>query len=121
MQYLNGLIGCGFVILAALHSAEMSQTCWMSYAGAALLAFIALKSHINLTTSRILAGLTTLLMFFYFAYFFTVAPSLEQEWYREIKFWEAISQIMAAFLLIPVLSNYTRRLKAEFAIPHHLN
>jgi len=96
MQYLNGLIGCGFVILAALHSAEMSQTCWMSYAGAALLAFIALKSHINLTTSRILAGLTTLLMFFYFAYFFTVAPSLEEEWYREIKFWEAISQIMAA-------------------------
>ncbi|MCZ6617955.1 MAG: hypothetical protein O7E57_07455 [Gammaproteobacteria bacterium] len=121
MQYFNGLIGCGFIILALLHTAEMSHTCWISYSSAALLAFISLKSNIHLATSRILAGVTTLLMFFYFASFFTVAPGLEDEWYRENKFWEAISQIMAAFCLIPVLSNYTCRLKTEFHIPHHLN
>ncbi len=121
MQYLNGLIGCGFVLLAVLHTAEMSHYCWITYASAALLAFVSFKSHINLTISRILAGLTTLLMFAYFAQFFSVAPGLEGDWYREHKFWEAVSQIIAAFILIPVLSNYTSRLKAEFSIPHHPN
>ena len=121
MQYFTGLIGCGFVILTVLHTAEMSHYCWVLYACAATLAFISLKPHINLTTSRILAGLTTLLMFVYFAQFFTIAPGLEGAWYRENKFWEAISQIIAAFCLIPVLSNYTCRLKAEFTIPHHLS
>ncbi len=121
MLYFNGLIGCGFVVLALLHTAEMSHYCWITYSSAALLAFVSLKSHINLNICRILAGLTTLMMFAYFAQFFSVAPGLEGDWYRETKFWEAFSQIIAAFLLIPVLSDYTSRLKAEFIAPHHLN
>ena len=121
MQYFNGLIGCGFVVLAVLHTAEMSPYCWVPYTSAAFLAFLSLKSQINLTASRVLAVVTTLLMFFYFAEFFSVAPGLEGAWYRETKFWEAISEILAAFLLIPVLSNYTCRLKAEFSVPHHPN
>ena len=121
MQYFNGLIGCGFVLLAALHTAEMSHYCWISYLSAAVLAFVSLKPQLNLTTSRLFAGLTTLLMFYFFAIFFSVAPGLEGSWYRENKFWEAISQVTAAFCLIPVLSNYTCRLKAEFTVPHHLN
>ncbi|MCZ6852717.1 MAG: hypothetical protein O7G86_02255 [Gammaproteobacteria bacterium] len=99
----------------------MSHYCWVFYTSAAILAFISLNSHIKLTASRILAVLTTLLMFFFFAQFFSVAPGLEGAWYRESKFWEAFSEIMAAFLLIPVLSDYTRRLKAEFTVPHHPN
>jgi hypothetical protein len=92
---------------------------WMAiFSGGAVLAFITLKREFSLALSRFLAVTTTIAMFYYFAEFFMLAPQLSDGWYQSAG-WQsgrpihALSLLFSAFAMIPVLSDYSCRLKAE--------
>ena len=133
MLYLNGLIGCIFLLIALLHVPHPMPFTWVPYLGAAMLALITLKREISDALSRALAVITTLTMFFFFAGFFVIVPKLAADWYRHQEGWEAVCLILAAFAMIPILSDYSCRLKAEcrearqahrrrafFSVPSHI-
>ena len=71
-------------------------------------------------------------MFFFFAWFFLMVPSLEADWYANQAGWAAVCRLLGAFLMIPILSEYSCRLKADclearaarrtafFSVPSHI-
>ena len=113
MRYFQGLIGVTFVVLALLHVPHPSPWLWVPYAGGATLAFLALVPNLSIFVSRILAIAATALMFFFFAGFFMEVPRLASDWYQSQEGWAAVSRLVGAFTLIPVLSGYSCRCKAE--------
>jgi hypothetical protein len=113
MQYINGLIGCVFVVIGLIHVPHPMPLTWVPYLGAAVLAFITLKPEISVAFARILAITTTVAMFFFFAGFFVVAPKLAADWYMRPEGWDAVGRITTGFLMLPILSEYSCRLKAE--------
>jgi threonine/homoserine/homoserine lactone efflux protein len=132
MQYIHGFIGCVLVLLALIHVPYPAPFAWLPYAGAAVLAFITLKSEIGLRVSTILAIATAAIMFFFFAWFFLLAPKLAADWYANQTGWAAVCRILGAFVMIPILSEYSCRLKADcrearaarrtafFSVPSHI-
>ena len=63
--------------------------------------------------------------------FFIVVPKLEANWYLQQEGWHAVCLILGAFAMIPILSDYSCRLKAEcrearahrrafFSVPSHI-
>lgn len=113
MQYIHGLIGCILVVLALIHVPYPAPFAWAPYAGAAALAFITLQHEIGIAVSRLLAIITAGLMFFFFALFFLAVPRLEADWYTSQYGWAAVCLILSAFLMIPILSDFSCRLKKE--------
>ena len=113
MQYINGLIGCILVLIWLVHVPFPMPLSWMPYLIGAVLAFITLKSEIGVGLARLLAIGTTAAMFYFFAGFFVVAPNLAADWYTRPEGWDAVGRIVAAFLMLPILSEYSCRLKAE--------
>ena len=111
MQYLNGCIGGVFILLALLHLG-VPDCFWlvsMHLCGAAL-AFPALMRSLRPGLSRLLAIAATLFLFFYFAGFLKVAPHLGSGWYT--MHMVALGQLLGAFAMIPLLAEYSCRLKA---------
>ena len=113
MQYVNALIGCSFIIIAIFYALHPSPLAWAPYAVAAALALVSLKPELSLGFSRVLAISTTALMFFFFAGFFVLVPKLATDWYTNQEGWQAVCRIFGAFAMIPILSDYSCRLKAE--------
>jgi hypothetical protein len=113
MQYINALIGCSFIVIALFYALHPSPMAWAPYAIAGLLALISMKSEISIAVSRVLAVSTTALMFFFFAGFFVLVPQLATDWYTNQEGWQAVCRIFGAFAMIPILSDYSCRLKAE--------
>ena len=69
----------------------------------------------NRFVARMLAVATTILMFAFFASFFGLVPQFEQGWYASAIGLEAVSVLIGAFALIPVLSAHSCRLKGDCA------
>lgn len=113
MQYVYGVIGLTFAVLALLHVPHPSPWLWVPYAGGACLAFLNLVPNLSVFVARLLAIAATALLFFFFAGFFMEVPKLETNWYQGQEGWSAVSLLVAAFTLIPVLSDYSCRCKAE--------
>ena len=113
MQYIHGFIGCVLVLLALIHIPFPEPLAWLPYSVAAVLAFITLKSELSIPISRVLAIATAGMMFFFFAVFFLVVPKLEASWYTTQYGWAAVCLILSAFVMIPILSEYSCRLKAD--------
>ncbi len=113
MHYINGLIGFVLVLLGLIHVPHPMPLSWLPYICGAALALITLKSDIAIPLARVLAIATAGLMFFFFAGFFVVAPELSADWYTEQTGWLAVARLSAAFVMLPILSNYSCRLKAE--------
>jgi hypothetical protein len=133
MFYINGLIGCIFVLIALLHVPHPTPFSWAPYLGGAVLALITLKREITPMFSRPLAVVTTVMMFFFFARFFVVVPTLAANWYAHQEGWEAVCLLLSAFAMIPILSEYSCRCKADclearhahhrrafFSVPSHI-
>jgi len=132
MQYIHGFIGCVLVVLALIHFPYPAPLAWLPYAIAAVLAFITLKTDISVALSRVLAIATAGMMFFFFALFFLIVPKLEANWYMSQFGWAAVCRILSAFVMIPILSDYSCRLKADclearaarrtafFSVPSHI-
>ena len=112
MQAFNALVGVTFVILALLHVPHPSPWLWVPYAAGAVLAFLTLVPRLGIFVSRLLAVAATALMFSFFAGFFTEVPKLASDWYQSQEGWSAVSLLLGAFTLIPVLSDYSCRCKA---------
>lgn len=113
MQIFHGLVGITFAALAVLHVPHPSPWLWVPYALGAGLAFLTLIPNLATPISRILALATTVLLFFFFAGFFTEVPKLASDWYQSQEGWSAVALLLGAFTLIPVLSDYSCRCKAE--------
>jgi hypothetical protein len=132
MLYLGGLTGSVFIMIASLHVAHPVPLAWVPYAGAAVLALITLKREIADAVARGLAVITTAAMFFFFAGFFVVAPKLTADWFAHQEGWSAVCLLLCAFAMIPILSDYSCRLKADctkapaerrrafFSVPGHI-
>lgn len=133
MQYIHGFIACVLVLLALIHIPFPEPFAWLPYSIAAVLAFLTLKSEISIPLSRVLAIATTGMMFFFFALFFLVVPTLKADWYTSQYGWAAVGLLLSAFVMIPILSDYSCRLKADcrearaarrsafFSVPSHIH
>lgn len=112
MSYLNGFIGFGFILLALLHLGVPDASFLVgAYLVGSALAFVTLVRHLPLNVARILALVTTAATFFYFIGFFQMAPHLGNGWYAVHT--KALGQLLGAFAMIPVLAEYSCRLKAD--------
>ena len=139
MQYVNALIGCTLVVIGLIHAFHPTPLAWAPYAGASILAFISLKPELvnnrpelSIAVARVLAIVTTAVMFFFFAGFFISVSKLPADWYADQTGWVAVCRILSAFVMIPLLSDYSCRLKKEcqearlaerrafFSVPHHI-
>lgn len=83
------------------------------YAAGALLAGISLSGNLSLRWARVLAGLTVVVMFFFFAAFFRFVESFHDQWYTGGMALDSVGMFLSAFAMIPVLSVYSCRMKAE--------
>lgn len=113
MQYFHGVVGVTFAALALLHVPHPSPWLWLPYAAGAGLAFLTLVPNLSIFLSRLLAIAATALMFFFFAGFFMEVPRLASDWYQSQEGWSVVARLVGAFTLIPVLSDYSCRCKAE--------
>ncbi len=113
LQWFHGVVGLTFAVLALLHVPHPSPWLWVPYAAGAVLAWLTLTPYLGIFISRILAIAATALMFFFFSGFFMEVPKLESDWYQGQEGWSAVARLLGAFTLIPVLSDYSCRCKAE--------
>lgn len=113
MQYVHGVIGTMFVVLALLHVPHPTPYVWFPYACGALLAFVTLFRGMNMLLSRVLAVATTVLLFYFFAGFFMEVPKLASDWYTRQEAWAAVSMLFGAFAMLSILSDFSCRCKAE--------
>ena len=132
MQYIHGFIGFVLVVMALIHVPFPDPLEWLPYAVAACLAFITLSQNMSMGIARILAISTAATMFFFFAIFFLLVPRLDADWYTTQFGWAAVCRILAAFLMLPILSDYSCRLKKDcmearearrsafFSVPSHI-
>ncbi len=112
MSYLNGFIGLGFILLALLHLGVPDASVLIgTYLFGSALAFLTLVRRLPLNVARLLALVTTAATFFYFIGFFQMAPHLGSGWYAVHT--KALGQLLGAFAMIPVLADYSCRLKAD--------
>ncbi|MEQ8860051.1 MAG: hypothetical protein RIC56_15510 [Pseudomonadales bacterium] len=113
LQWFHGVVGLTFAVLALLHVPHPSPWLWVPYASGAVLAWLTLIPSLSILVSRVLAIAATALMFFFFAGFFMEVPRLASDWYQSQEGWSAVARLIGAFTLIPVLSDYSCRCKAE--------
>ncbi|MEZ5559042.1 MAG: hypothetical protein R3E86_10970 [Pseudomonadales bacterium] len=113
MHFVYGLIALTFIVVALLHVPHPTPFLWVPYALAASLAALTLLRDISTLMSRFLAIAATALMFFFFAGFFFAVPELKANWYVRPEGWIAVSKLLGAFAMIPVLSDYSCRCKAD--------
>lgn len=113
MQVFHAAVGVTFAVLALLHVPHPSPWLWVPYAAGAVLAFMTLVPDLGIAFSRVLAIAATALAFFFFAGFFMEVPRLESDWYQSQEGWSAVARLLGAFTLLPVLSDFSCRCKAE--------
>ena len=77
------------------------------------LSFLTFIRELPLWLTRVAAVLTVVLMFYFFASFFFLVPSLGADWYRSPGSLTSLSFLLGAFLMIPLMSEYSCRLKAD--------
>ena len=112
MRYVNGLIGVALVVLALRYVGETDAVPWsLVYGYGALVAFLSLKSRITYPVAWIGAIGATVAMFCYFGLFFQMVPHVRGNWLTLGH--ECMYLGSAAFCMIPVLSNFSCRLKGN--------
>ncbi len=112
MRYVNGLIGVALIVLALSYLNENGSAPWsLIYGYGALVALLSLKSRITLPVAWMGAIGATVAMFCYFALFFQMVPHLRGDWIAHRH--ESLYLVVAAFCMIPVLSNFSCRLKGN--------
>ena len=112
MRYVNGLIGVALLVLALTYLNEADSVPWtLIYGYGALVALLSLKTRITERVAWIGAIGATAAMFCYFALFFQMVPHLRGDWV--FRGHECIYLVAAAFCMIPVLSDFSCRLKGN--------
>ena len=112
MRYVNGVIGVALFVLALSYLSESNSVPWsLIYGYGALVALLSLKSRVTYPVAWVGAIGATVAMFCYFALFFQMVPHLRGDWIAHRH--ESIYLVAAAFCMIPVLSNFSCRLKGS--------
>ena len=113
MRLVNAVIAVALVALAVLKLDDPSGASMFLFG--ALIAAFALKHYLSAWSVRVLAFLAAGTLFCYFGQFFYLVPHLQPSWYWQ---WqgdalEATALLLSGFAMIPVLSEYSCRLKAS--------
>jgi heme/copper-type cytochrome/quinol oxidase subunit 2 len=118
MRIFNAIVGCMLLGLAVLHG-FIPKTPLLSviYAAGAVLALASLWRNVSFSFARVCAFLTVAAMFFYFAAFFRIVDHFHENWYRGGMALEAVGMLLSAFAMIPVLSVFSCRMKADCVEP----
>jgi hypothetical protein len=112
MCYLTASLGIVLAMFALLQIGQPDGLIWASVFGSgALLAFLTLKRAMPVMVSRLLAILSSVAMFAFFAAFFRLAPGLHADWYERAASLDAIGLLFAGFAMIMILSEYSCRMK----------
>ena len=109
MNYVNGFIA--LVLICAAFFARQDGIVAGLFTLCALLAALS-TIHLPRFVNHLLAVATTAAMFASFALFFDLAPNLEPDWYMQREAVSTFSSLFAAFAMIPVLSEFSCRMKA---------
>lgn len=112
MHIVNAVISLTLGVLAVLNLDDPPGASVFLFG--AILAAVALKRWLSAWTVRVLAFLAAGTLFCYFGQFFYLVPHLQPSWYWE---WHgdalgAAALLLSGFLMIPVLSEYSCRMKA---------
>ena len=112
MRYINGLIGVALLFVAGSHVGKTDAIIWLPIYGAgAVIALSSLKTRMPDWMVWACAVAAAGMMFAYFSLFFQIAPHLRGDWIMQ---GHACSNLLiAAFCMIPVLSEYSRRMKVR--------
>ena len=118
MRIFNAIVGCMLLGLAVMHG-FIPKTPLLSviYAAGAVLALASLWRNVSFSFARVFAFLTVAAMFFYFAAFFRIVDHFHENWYRGGMALEAVGMLLSAFAMIPVLSVFSCRMKADCVEP----
>ena len=113
MRCVNSIVAVVLLLFALLLRDEPTQAA-MFIVGATLAA-VAFKRWLSLHFVRGLAVVATGALFWYFAQFLYLVPNLQPDWYRD---WggegmRTVGLLFAGFAMIPVLSEYSCRMKAS--------
>lgn len=120
MRWLNGSIALALGILMALQTSHAEWLWWVPcYALGMCLAASAMLRGLTTWTIRFLAVVTAISMFFYFSGFFALAPYVLADWYMHPEGQEAAGLLFAAFAMIPVLSEFSCRMKLNCPYDDH--
>ena len=111
MQYVNAVIAVALLVFALVSLAAPVEA--LMYAVGAVLAGIAFKRWLRAWMVRVLAIATAFALFWYFGQFFMLANSLEPGWYAGGEAIHAIGLLCSGFAMIPVLSEFSCRMKAD--------
>ena len=108
--------------LAVLHG-FIPKTPFLSgiYAAGAVMALASVWRNMSFGSARGFAFLTVAAMFFYFAAFFRIVDHFHENWYRGGMALEAVGMLLSAFAMIPVLSVFSCRMKADCVEPNATN
>ena len=118
MRIFNATVGFMLLGLAVLHGfIPKSPLLSVIYAAGAVMALVSLWRNISFGTARVFAFLTVAAMFFYFAAFFRIVDHFHENWYRGGMALEAVGMLLSAFAMIPVLSVFSCRMKADCVEP----
>ena len=110
MNYVNGFIA--LVLVGAAFFARQDPLVAGLFTLCALLAALS-TVHLPRFVGNSLAVATTIAMFASFALFFGLAPNLEDDWYMQREAISTFSSLFSAFAMIPVLSEFSCRMKAS--------
>jgi len=113
MQVVNAVIAVALLSLALVTLGDPSGA--TMFIVGAVLAAVALKHFLSAWVVRVLAFLSAGVLFCYFGQFFVLVPQLPPSWYWQ---WgadtvHAAGLLLAGFAMIPVLSEYSCRMKAS--------
>ena len=111
MQYVNAVIAAALLGLALLTLDEPRQA--GTFVLGAILAAVALKHWLSPAMVRLLAVLAAVMLFWYFAQFFVLVAEAGGAWRWRQQGLAAAGALLAGFAMIPVLSEYTCRMKAS--------
>ena len=112
MRYVNGLIGVALLFVAGSHVGKTDWIIWLPIYGAgAVIALSSLKARMPDWMVWACAVAAAGMMFAYFSLFFQIAPHLRGDWI--VQGHACSNLLIAAFCMIPVLSEYSRRMKVR--------
>ena len=114
MRFVNTIIAVVLFGLALLEFWLLNDSAAaFMFALGAVMAALASKHWLRLPLVRLLALLSTGILFCYFWRFFALTPTLQADWYWQTDTLNAVGSLLAGFGMIPVVAEYSCRMKAN--------
>ena len=110
MRYVNGLAGLALLAIAWSSIGEPDWRIWLPvYGFGSIIALSALKARMPIWLTWLCAAGAAGATFAYFSLFFQIAPHLRGDWISQGH--ACAHLLVAGFCMIPVLAEFSRKLK----------